>query len=221
MADFHLYIGYRDISSWSIRAWLPLKKTGVPFEETLIRYRIPEERKKLTEISPTAKVPLLVHRRSGDEIKIWDSLAIGEYLAELFPEKQLWPVDPAARALARSIAAEMHSGFKALREALPMDLLRMRPGEAGKVEGAPEEMARVDRIWCDCRDVYGKKHGGPWLFGHFTIADALYAPVATRFRTYAVHLDSQCMSYVETVVSDPDFLEWESAAERDGPTDQR
>ena len=115
----------------------------------------------------------------------------------------------------------MHSGFKALREALPMDLLRIRPGEALEVEGAREDMARVDRIWCDCRDTYGKKHGGPWLFGHFTIADAMYAPVATRFRTYAVHLDSQCMNYVETLFADPDFLEWEAVAERDGPTDQR
>ena len=98
MADFRIYTGYHDVSTWSLRAWLPLKKTGVAFEETLIRYREPEEKKKLTQISPTGKVPLLVHKRGGAEIKIWDSLAIGEYLAELFPEKQLWPADPVARA---------------------------------------------------------------------------------------------------------------------------
>jgi glutathione S-transferase len=216
MPDFHLYIGYREVSSWSMRAWLPLRKTGVAFEETLIRYRLPDHRKRLLEVSPSGKVPLLVHNRDGREIKVWDSLAIGEYLADLFPEKRLWPEDPAARAFARSIAAEMHSGFKALREHLPMALLERRPKRIDDKD-ARADIARVDAIWCEARDRWGKKQSGPWLFGHFTIADGMYAPIATRFRTYGVHLDSTCHNYMETVLTDPDFLAWEAQAEKDPP----
>ena len=109
MTDLHIYVGYREVSSWSLRGWLPLRKVGVPFEETLIRYRVPEQKERLMALSPTGKVPLLVHRRDGQEVKVWDSLAIGEYLADLFPEKRLWPEDPVARAFARSI--DLRRGF--------------------------------------------------------------------------------------------------------------
>ena len=215
MADFHIYIGYRTVSSWSMRAWLPLKKSGAPFDGTLIRYRVPEQKQRLAELSPTAKVPLLVHRRNGDEIKIWDSLAIGEYLAEFFPDRQFWPADPAARARARSISAEMHSGFRPLRDHLSMALLERRPGEGLHGEGAAADIARIDAMWSECRQTWGKKHGGPFLFGHFTIADAMYLPVCTRFRTYMPHLSPVAMRYVDAMLSDPDFLVWEEQAMRD------
>jgi len=217
MPDFHIYIGYRTVSSWSMRGWLPMRKVGVPFDETLIRYRVAEEKAKLVALSPTGKVPLLVHRRDGAEIKVWDSLAIGEYLAELFPDARLWPEDPAARAEARSISAEMHSGFRPLREHLSMALLERHPGEGLHGEGVAADIARIEAMWTRCRETWGKPHGGPYLFGHFTIADAMYLPVATRFRTYMPHLMPVCMAYVEAVLADPDFLAWEAQAERDPP----
>ena len=128
MPEFQLYIGYRTTSTWSLRAWMAMRKTGAAFEETMIRYRRADDKARISEVSPTGQVPLLVHRRNGGETKVWDSLAIGEYLAELFPDKRLWPSDPEARAFARSISAEMHSGFKQLREHLPMALLERHPG---------------------------------------------------------------------------------------------
>src|ERR1700730_13996117 len=123
MPEFQLYIGYRTTSTWSLRGGLAMRKTGVPFEEVMIRYRRADDKARLGQVSPTGQVPLLIHRRNGSEIKVWDSLAIGEYLAELFPDKRLWPAGPEARAFARSISAEMHSGFRQLREALPMERL--------------------------------------------------------------------------------------------------
>ncbi len=218
MANFHIYIGYRTLSSWSLRGWLPMKKVGVPFTETMVRYRVPAEKEKLVALSPTGKVPLLVHTRDdGVAVKVWDSLAIGEYLAELFPEARLWPQDPAARAHARAIAAEMHSGFRALRTHLSMALLERRPGEGLHGEGVAADIARIENMWTRCRETWGKPAGGPYLFGHFTIADAAYVPVATRFRTYMPHLMPVCMTYVEAVLADPDFLAWETAAMSDPP----
>ena len=216
MPDFHLYIGYREVSSWSLRAWLPLRKTGAAFEETLIRYRLPEQKAQLAAVSPTGKVPLLVDRRGGTEIKVWDSLAIGEYLAETFPEARLWPADREARAFARSVAAEMHSGFKALREHLPMALLKVTPKEVTDAE-ALADIARMTAIWREARERWGVKDGGPWLFGHFTVADAQFAPIATRFRTYATPLDPVSAAYRDTVLTDPDFLAWEAEAKLDPP----
>lgn len=216
MTDFHIYIGYREVSSWSLRAWLPLRKTGAAFEETLIRYRVPEHKQRLLAVSPSGKVPMLVHQRQGREVKVWDSLAIGEYLAELFPEKRLWPEDPVARAFARSIAAEMHSGFRPLREHLPMALLEVKPRTIDDKE-ARADIARVTALWREARETWGAREGGPWLFGHFTIADAMYAPIATRFRTYGVAVDPVSRAYMDTVLSDPDFLAWEDQARKDPP----
>jgi len=217
MPDFQLYIGYRTTSTWSLRAWMPMRKTGAPFEEVMIRYRRADDKARLVGISPTGQVPLLIHRRNGSEVKVWDSLAIGEYLAELFPDKRLWPMDPEARAFARSISAEMHSGFRQLREHLPMALLERHPGVGINQPGAAADIKRVDQIWCDARERWGEKAGGPYLFGHFTIADAMYAPVVTRFRTYAVHIDSMCHAYMEAILNDADFLSWEAQAELDPP----
>ncbi len=217
MAEFHIYIGYRTVSSWSLRGWLPLRKTGAPFDETLIRYRTREGKARLLALSPTGKVPLLVHRRSdGSEVRIWDSIAIGEYLAELFPDAHLWPKDAEARAVARSIAAEMHSGFLALREHLSMALLERTPKTVTD-PAALADIERVQEIWTEARERWGAKNGGPFLFGHYTIADAMFAPVATRFRTYGTRLTATAEAYKEAVLSDPDFVAWEEDALREPP----
>jgi glutathione S-transferase len=215
MADFHIYIGYRTLSSWSLRGWLPMKKVGVPFEETLLRYRTPEGKARITQLSPTGKVPLLIHKRDGREIKVWDSIAIGEYLAETFPAARLWPAAPDARAFARSISAEMHSGFRPLREYLNMALLERLPTPENPQ--AKSDIARIEKIWREARETWGKHGGGPFLFGHWTVADAMYAPVVTRFRTYGVRLGATGAAYMEAVLADPDFRVWEDQARKDPP----
>ena len=213
MPDFHIYIGYRTVSTWSMRGWLPLKKSGAAFDETLIRYRTADGKARLAGISPTAKVPFLVHRRDGEEIHVWDSLAIGEYLAELFPG--LWPDDPAARAHARSISAEMHSGFRPLREHLSMALLERLPNPNNPQ--ANTDIARIEKMWRECRERWGKTGGGPFLFGRWSIADAMYAPVVTRFRTYGVKLGATGTAYMAAVIDDPNFKAWEDQAKKDPP----
>lgn len=216
MPDLHLYIGYRSVSSWSMRGWLPVKKSGAAFEEVLMRYRTKEGKAALVAMSPTGKVPLLVHKRDGGEVKVWDSLAIGEYVAETFPAARLWPEEPAARAFARSIAAEMHSGFAPLRNELSMALLERKP-KVVTDEKALADIARVDALWTEARERWGKAGGGPFLFGHYTIADAMYAPVATRFRTYGVKPGAVASAYMEAVLADPDMKLWEANAVAEGP----
>lgn len=213
MADFQLYIGYRHTSSWSLRGWLPMRKVGVPFEETLIRYRLPDHKARLSEISPTSKVPLLIDRRGGGEVKVWDSLAIGEYLAEAFPGAGLWPDDPAARAFARSVSAEMHSGFRPLREHLPMALLEHLPKP--KTTEADADIARIADIWRICRHRWGEAGNGPYLFGHFTIADAMYAPVVSRFHTFGVEPDPVSNAYMAAMLADTDVAAWFAQARKD------
>ena len=213
MADFQLYIGYRHTSSWSLRGWLPMRKVGVPFEETLIRYRLPDHKARLTEISPTSKVPLLIDRRGGGEVKVWDSLAIGEYLAEAFPGAGLWPDDPVARAFARSVSAEMHSGFRPLREHLPMALLEHMPKP--NTAEADADIARVAEIWRICRQRWGEAGNGPYLFGRFTIADAMYAPIVSRFDTYGVEPDPVSQAYMTTMLADADVRAWFEQARKD------
>jgi glutathione S-transferase len=215
MSDLHLYIGYRTVSSWSMRAWLPLRKCGAPFEETLLRYRTPEGRARLNRLSPTGQVPFLVHTHDGREVKVWDSLAIGEYVAGLFPAAKLWPEDAGARAYARSISAEMHSGFRPLREHLSMALLERHPNPNNPQ--ANNDIARIEKLWREARETWGKANGGPYLFGHFTVADAMYAPVVTRFVTYGVRLGATATAYMEAVLNDPDMRAWEEQARKDPP----
>lgn len=217
MPEFALLIGYRRTSSWSLRGWLMMRKTGAEFEEVMIRYRRPEDKAKLRALSPAGKVPFLIHERDERTIKVWDSMAIGEYLAEVFPEKLLWPEDVEARAMARSISAEMHSSFRALRDRLDMQLLDRIEGVRTDDEPVAGEVARVQAIWTEARQRFGEKQGGPYLFGHFTIADAMYAPVTTRFRTYGVKLDPVAAAYNEAMLSDPDMLAWEAQAAIDAP----
>lgn len=200
-----LVIGNKNYSSWSLRAWLAIKRTGIDFEEIVVPLMRPETREAIRTHSPSGKVPLLKH---GDDT-VWDSLAIAEYLAERFPAAGLWPADPAARAVARSVAAEMHAGFMALRRGLPMNLRAHYPDHA-RAADVDADVARVQEIWRSCRSRFGA--GGPFLFGRFTAADAFYAPVVGRFRTYDVALDAAGQAYADAVWHTPDMTQWVTAA---------
>jgi glutathione S-transferase len=205
MTDFILVVANRNYSSWSLRAFLAARAAGVPFEEVLVRLSEPGSRDELLKHSPSGKVPVLKH---GARV-VWDSLAIVEYLAEIRPDAGLWPADPGARAHARSIAAEMHAGFQALRARMPMNLRKSLPGK-GRDRDVADDIERISAIWTDCRARYGG--AGPFLFGPFSAADAMYTPVATRFRTYAVELDEVSQAYVDAVLLRPDFIAWHEAA---------
>lgn len=202
--ELELVIGTMNLSSWSLRPWLALRATGYPFLERKIRLDRPESAALLRAASPTARVPVLV---DGDLV-IWESLAICETLAEWFPDAKLWPDDPGARAFARSVAHEMHGGFADLRRELPMNL-------RARIERAPSPAARadIDRIttlWNECRARFGA--GGPYLFGRFSVADCMYAPVVTRLRTYGVATDAVSSAYCEAMLAHPDMRAWYAGA---------
>jgi glutathione S-transferase len=200
-----LVIGNKNYSSWSMRPWLAMRASGIAFEEIFIPlYTGEADKRRILDVSKSGKVPALI---DGD-VTVWDSLAIIEYLVEKFPDAQLWPADRAARAHARSVSAEMHSGFAALRNECGMNLHRPI---AAKVlsEGARADIARVQEIWSDCRARHGKS--GPFLFGKFTAADAMYGPVVHRFRTYAIGLTPPVRDYMEAMQSQPAFAEWTAA----------
>jgi glutathione S-transferase len=205
VSGFTLVVGNKNYSSWSLRGFLAARAAGVAFDEVLVRLSEPGSKAELLKHSPAGKVPILKH---GERV-IWDSLAIVEYLAEIRPDAGLWPADAAARAHARSIAAEMHSGFHALRAKMPMNLRKSLPGK-GRGRDVADDIERICALWRDCRTAYGAR--GPFLFGRFCAADVMYTPVATRFRTYAVELDEPCQGYVDAVLARADFLEWHAAA---------
>jgi glutathione S-transferase len=209
MTGVTLYIGNKNYSSWSLRGWLALKESGLAFEEVLIPLNEPNTRTDLLRISPSGRVPALKH---GDRV-VWDSLAIGEYLAELCPEKLLWPADPATRAVARSISAEMHSGFAALRNHFPMNIRSSFPNR-GVTPEVQADINRLTALWREQRRRQGPE-AGPFLFGHFTVADAMFAPVVSRFRTYRVDLDELCQAYVDAVWAMPAYREWQEAAKHE------
>ncbi len=201
-----LVIGNKNYSSWSLRPWLAMKVLGIPFEERRIALYRPESKQAILRDSPSGKVPCLI----DGEVRVWDSLAILEYLAETHAE--LWPAGRAARAWARSISAEMHSGFAALRRHMSMNI---RKRYAGKGR-TPESLADVERIvaiWSECRAAHAA--AGPYLFGRFTAADAMYAPVVLRFRSYAVELPPECRAYCDATLALPALGEWIAAAERE------
>jgi glutathione S-transferase len=201
MTSLTLVIGNKNYSSWSMRPWLLLRQAEIPFKEVRIPLYWPESAAQLTAWSPSGKVPAL----HDGEIRVWDSLAICEYLAERFPDRQLWPADTAARAVARSVSAEMHSGFAALREQMSMNIRARRPGE-GRTPESLADIARIIAIWTDCRARFGG--GGDFLFGRFSIADAMYAPVALRFLTYGVELEGAAKDYAEAVLALPALQQW-------------
>ena len=207
MSDITIVLGNKNYSSWSLRPWLALKHTGAAFDELVVPLYRDGFREQILAWSAAGKVPILRH---GD-LTVWESLAICEYLAETFPDARLWPRDRAPRALCRAVSSEMHGGFTGLRQNLPMDLSRRHPG-AGRIEQAQADIDRVTTIWRDCRARFGATGAGPFLFGDFTVADAMYAPVATRFLTYGGALDPVCAGYVEALMDLPAMRDWAAAA---------
>lgn len=211
MSELTLVVGSKNYSSWSLRPYLALAHTGQPFQEVVIALDEPDTASKIAQYTPSGRVPVLRH---GD-LTLWDSLAICEYLAETFPAAKLWPEDKAARAVARSVTAEMHSGFQALRSNLPMDIRGRKPGKGQDAPGVQEDIRRIQQLWRECRERFGKE--GPFLFGRFTIADAFYAPVVTRFVTYDVKLDAVASAYRDAVLALPTFKKWADAAAVEPP----
>jgi glutathione S-transferase len=205
MPEITLVIGDKNYSSWSLRAWLALKATGAPFREELVRLYQPDTRLRILAHSAAGKVPVL----KDGPITVWESLAIGEYLAERFPAARLWPADAAARAYARSVATEMHGGFPALRRELPMDCRKRAamPQISGEAQASIE---RITAMWRDARKRFGA--GGDMLFGHFTVADCMYAPVVSRFVSYGMRLDPVCAAYRDAVIALPAMQEWLAGA---------
>jgi glutathione S-transferase len=207
---YRLVIGNKNWSSWSLRPWLAMRRLGLPFEEINVRLRLAESKAEIAKYSPSGLVPLLL---DGD-LAIWDSLAILEYLAEKHPEKPFWPAERQARAVARCVSAEMHSGFAPLRRTCPMELLA-----TSRLDPVPEEVEpdirRVIAIWGECRANFGG--AGPFLFGDFSAADAMYAPVASRFRTYVPDLapygdDGTAAAYVAGIFAMPEMAAWAAGA---------
>jgi len=205
MSPLQLAIGNKNYSSWSLRPWLLMKQMGIAFEEILIPLYRPETSDRILLYSPSGKVPAL---KEGERV-VWESLAIAEYLAEMFPRMNLWPEDPEARSLARAISSEMHAGFSALRGELPMNV-RRRPAAVTMSQAAKADIRRIQQIWSQCLDRF--KAGGPFLFGRFSIADAMYAPVVFRFSRYAVDSDAVCASYMAQMEKLPAMQEWIEAA---------
>jgi glutathione S-transferase len=203
-----LIIGNKNYSSWSFRPWFAMKVAGIEFAETLISLEAADFKSRLMAMSDAGKVPVLL---DGDT-RVWESLAILEYLAEKFPAAGLWPGDRAARAHARAVASEMHAGFQALRRQLPMNV--RRPVIQRQLEAdAKADVARIDAIWNECRSRFGAP--GPFLYGAFGAADAMYAPVVWRFRTYAVEVSATARDYMHAVTALPAWSEWRDAARRE------
>lgn len=203
-AELEIVIGDMNLSSWSLRPWLALRATGYPFRERKIRLDRVDTKEKLRAASPTGRVPVLV----DGALVIWESLAICEALAEWFPAAKLWPADAGARAYARSVAYEMHGGFAELRRELPMNLRARISREPSA--GARADIERVAGLWGECRARFAA--GGPYLFGEFSIADCMYAPVVTRFRTYGVKLDAVGEAYIAAMLARPDMRAWYAGA---------
>ena len=201
-----LIIGNKNYSSWSLRAWFLMREAGIDFEEHRILLDTDTTAEEIAAWSAAGRVPILVL----DGVTVWDTLAIAETLAERWPDKQLWPADADARAHARSVSAEMHSGFGVLRDHMPMNCRAM-----GRRVPLPDELTdeidRIIAIWTDCHHRYGK--AGPWLFGEFSIADAMYAPVVLRFRTYGINLNESAGYYPKRLLESEAMQEWLAASE--------
>jgi len=206
-----LIIGNRNYSSWSLRAWLLLKENRLPFEEVRIPLDQPSTRRRLAEYTAAAKVPVL----QDGELTVWDSLAICEYVSEQYLAGRGWPLALKARAQARAISAEMHSGFAEIRTRLPMNC-RAQGRRVASTEGLEAEIARVDAIWSRCRQSYGE--AGPGLFGTFSIADCMFAPMAFRFRTYGIALSKAASAYRDFVLDHASLRDWEARAREEPET---
>ncbi len=201
MAQLTLVIGNKNYSSWSMRPWVLMKQLGIAFEEKRLRFHTDEWDAEIERWSPSRLVPVLWR----EDQAVWDTLAIAEALHEWFPRKGVWPGDAAARAFARSASAEMHSGFRDLRANMPMNIRASHPGK-GMKPGVQANIDRIEKLWGEARSRFGS--GGPFLFGEFCAADAMFAPVVTRFRTYAVTVGPEARRYCEAMLSAPAVRAW-------------
>ena len=205
MAELTLVIGNKNYSSWSLRPWVAMTHFQIPFAEVLIPLFMPRSKARLLDNSPSGKVPALKHA----DIVVWESIAILEYLADLFPEKDLWPKDTRARAYARSVSAEMHAGFMNLRKNCPMNIKADR-SQTVLNEDAQRDVERITELWEDCRKRFGR--GGEFLFGDFSNADAMYAPIIWRCNSYGINLTGTSKKYFDSMISLPAMKEWQEAA---------
>jgi glutathione S-transferase len=206
MAEFTLIVANKNYSSWSLRGWLALKATGAAFDEIVVPLREADTHTTLLRYSPSGKAPCLIH----GPVTVWESLAICEYLAETFPDSGLWPKDRTARAHARAISSEMHAGFIPLRKSLPMNI-RAKQNPFPLSDEAQQDINRIEAIWRETHDRFG--NGGPFLFGNFSLADAMYAPVVARFATYSISLGEESSRYCAAIMAHPFMVEWRAAAE--------
>jgi glutathione S-transferase len=207
-----LILGNKNYSSWSLRPWIAMKVAGLAFDEVVIPLFQPGSREEILKYTPAGKVPVLIE---GDRY-IWESLAILEHLAEKFPDSLLWPQDPIARSHARTVSAEMHAGFSALRRACPMNMW-LPPKPRPQSEEVMADVRRIAALWRDCRERFGQKsdQGGPFLFGAFGAADAMYAPVVARFHTYGISVDRDAHAYMDAVMGLPAWDEWCAAGSKE------
>jgi glutathione S-transferase len=203
-----LLIGNKNYSSWSFRPWLAMKVARIPFGETVVPFDTPDFKSQITALSVAGKVPVLI---DGDT-RVWESLAILEYLAEKFPEAGLWPREGQARAHARAISSEMHAGFQPLRRQLPMNMRRPVKPQALAADAAAD-VARIEALWSDCRTRFGQS--GPFLYGAFGGADAMYAPIVSRFHTYGVEVGAAAREYMRAIMALPAWSEWREASRRE------
>jgi glutathione S-transferase len=204
MSGFHLILGNKNYSSWSLRPWILMRHLGVQFDETIVPLDTPQFKDEIAHYGPTGRVPVLQH----GAVTVWDSLAICEYIAEVTGRG--WPTSAAARAMARSVSAEMHSGFGELRSQWPMIATARRPATS-RTPGLDADIARIEALWGDCRARFGGT-GGPWLFGDYSVADAMYAPVVLRFNTYGTPRSQVAREYVATTLEDASLQSWLQAA---------
>ncbi|MDM9621282.1 glutathione S-transferase family protein [Rhizobium sp. S96] len=203
MDKLTLYIGNKNYSSWSLRPWIAMTAAGIPFQEKLVPFDFAAGNAHFRQFSPTGQVPVLHH----GSLRVWQSLAIIEYVAELFPEAGLWPKERDKRAVARAVSMEMLAGFGALRNACPMNIRRPK-GKIALADGVMGDVARIETIWRDLR----AHSGGPFLFGAFSAADAMFAPVVNRFDTYELVTAGDTLSYISAVKAHPAWKAWEDAA---------
>lgn len=199
-----LILGNKNYSSWSLRPWIAMRNAGLAFEEEVIPLYEPGSAEKMAKYSPTGKVPVLI---DGDMV-VWESLAILDHLADRFPKQHWWPSEPAARAHARAVSAEMHSGFVPLRRHCPMNMRRVQKKRELTAEVAAD-VRRIEKIWTECRERFGA--GGPFLFGAFSNADAMYAPVVSRLFSYAIGMGAAAEQYMAAVMAHPAYKEWREA----------
>ena len=207
MAKPLLLVGNQNYSSWSLRPYMALAMAGIDFDKQMIRLLVPGFKAKLAKYNAAGKLPLLIHNGNT----IWDTLAIIEYAAETWPDKNIWPKNKKARAMARSVSAEMHSGFFAIRNACPMNLRRPIKLPPGGISAAVRaDVDRLEALWAQCRKLHGK--GGPFLFGKFSAADAMFTPVATRLHTFAIPVKSATRAYMDALFATKAFVQWKAEA---------